>query len=49
MDVQFEHSVAITLETDDKVKTVTASGLTDDQFEDLQYLTNEEVLKDFRI
>ena len=48
MDVQFEYSIAITVTTDDKVKTVTAAGLTVDQFNDLEYLCNEEVLKDFR-
>ncbi len=48
MDVQFEHSVAITITINDNVKTVTASGLTDDQFNDLQYLCNVEVLKDFK-
>ena len=48
MDVQLEYSMAITVTIDNKVKTVTAAGLTVDQFNDLEYLCNEEVLKDFR-
>ena len=48
MNIQMEHSVMITLETDDKVKTVTAFRLTPGELHDLTYLCNEEVLKDFK-